>query len=130
DYPVVGPDLVRLARASGQTALAEQVAGAVARVASANEVPSITGAALRCRALLMDDAAAWARAIDSYAAAGRRLEVALACEEAAALAGREGRREDAGALLRRAAGIFEGLSATRGVVRVNAELRSLGVHRG
>src|SRR5699024_2878427 len=89
DYPVVGPDLVRLARASGQTALAEQVAGAVARVASANEVPSITGAALRCRALLMDDAAAWARAIDSYAAAGRRLEVALACEEAAALAGRE-----------------------------------------
>ena len=52
DYPLVGPDLVRLARATGDACLAEEVADAVAAVAFGNDVPSITGAALRCRGLL------------------------------------------------------------------------------
>jgi tetratricopeptide (TPR) repeat protein len=49
DYPVLGPDLVRLALAAGEPARAEQVAAAVAEVAARNDVPSMAGAALRCR---------------------------------------------------------------------------------
>ena len=55
DYPAVGPDLVRLARAAGDVDLATEVVAAVDEVAERNQVPSITAAALRCRALLTDD---------------------------------------------------------------------------
>jgi DNA-binding CsgD family transcriptional regulator len=130
DYPVVGPDLVRLARAVGDLDLAEEVAAAVDGVAAANEVPSITGAALRCRGLLADDAEAMARALEAYAAGPRRLELALTCEEAADLATRHGDPDDARTLLERASALFEHLDATRDLVRVDAALRRLGVRRG
>lgn len=57
EYPVLGPDLVRLALASGERARAEQVAAAVADVAAGNDVPSIAGSALRCRGLVEGDLA-------------------------------------------------------------------------
>ncbi|HZC69273.1 MAG TPA: AAA family ATPase [Jatrophihabitans sp.] len=130
DYPVVGPDLVRLARAVGDADLAEEVASAVNDVASANRVPSITGAALRCRGLLTDDAEAMAGALDAYSKSPRRLELALTCEEAAGLIARQGDTAGARSLLERANGIFEHLDATRDLVRVDAALRQLGIRRG
>jgi DNA-binding CsgD family transcriptional regulator len=130
DYPVVGPDLVRLARSVCDMDLAEEVTAAVNDVASANQVPSITGAALRCRGLLSDDAEAMTQALDAYSDSPRRLELALTCEEAAGLVARQGDTADACTMLERANDIFEYLDATRDLVRIDATLRRLGVRRG
>ena len=51
EYPVIGADLVRLALAAGDAGRARDVTAAVTSVASRNEVPWITGAALRCQGL-------------------------------------------------------------------------------
>ena len=56
EYPVIGPDLVRLALAAGDADRARDVAAAVTGVASCNEVPWIAGAALRCQGLAESDA--------------------------------------------------------------------------
>jgi tetratricopeptide (TPR) repeat protein len=48
EYPVLGPDLVRLTLAAGEQGRAAQVAAAVAEVAAGNPVPWLGGAALRC----------------------------------------------------------------------------------
>jgi DNA-binding CsgD family transcriptional regulator/tetratricopeptide (TPR) repeat protein len=130
DYPAVGPDLVRLGRAAGELGLAREVTEAVDEVARRNEVPSITGAALRCRGLLTDDLEAMTQAVDAYAEGQRPLEVALACEEAAGLAARSGEPDVARALMERAGSVYERLDASRGVMRVEAGLRALGVRRG
>jgi DNA-binding CsgD family transcriptional regulator/tetratricopeptide (TPR) repeat protein len=130
DYPAVGPDLVRLARAAGDTDLATEVVAAVDEVAERNQVPSITAAALRCRALSTDDLEAATQAVDAYAEGQRLLEVALACEEAAGLAARQGERDLARSLMERAGDVHERLDASRGVMRVDAGLRALGVRRG
>jgi DNA-binding CsgD family transcriptional regulator/tetratricopeptide (TPR) repeat protein len=130
DYPAVGPDLVRLARAAGDMDLAGEVAAAVDEVAERNQVPWITGAALRCRGLVADDLDAAVRAVDAYAQGDRLLEVALTCEEGAGLAARRADRDLARTLLERAGGVFDRLDASRGVLRVDAALRSLGVRRG
>jgi DNA-binding CsgD family transcriptional regulator/tetratricopeptide (TPR) repeat protein len=130
DYPVVGPDLVRLARAAGDLDLATEVAFAVDEVAGRNQVPSVTGAALRCRGLLTDDLDAAVRAVDAYAEGQRLLEVALSGEEAADLAARHGASDTARSLIERSGSVFEQLDASRGVMRVDAALRTLGVRRG
>jgi MalT-like TPR region len=46
EYPVIGPDLVRLALAAGEAGRAQEVAAAVISATSRNEVPWMTGAAL------------------------------------------------------------------------------------
>ena len=55
EYPVIGPDLVRLALAAGEAGRARKVATAVTHMASRNQVPWITAAALRCQGLAGDD---------------------------------------------------------------------------
>jgi DNA-binding CsgD family transcriptional regulator len=130
DYPAVGPDLVRLARAAGDEDLAEEVTAAVGAVAERNQVPAFTGSALRCRALVADDLDAALGAVGAYADRHRVLEEALACEDAAALAAARGDTELARQLMEKAGGRFEGLDASRGVMRVDAGLRTLGVRRG
>jgi DNA-binding CsgD family transcriptional regulator len=130
DYPAVGPDLVRLARAAGDLDLAGEVLAAVEEVAERNQVPWMTGAALRCRGLLTDDLDVATQAGDRYAEGDRLLEVALACEEAAALAARLGERDLARSMMERSGGVYERLDASRGTMRVDAGLRTLGVRRG
>jgi hypothetical protein len=56
EYPVIGADLVRLALAADDPGRARDVTAAVTSVASRNEVPWITGAALRCQGLAAHDA--------------------------------------------------------------------------
>jgi DNA-binding CsgD family transcriptional regulator len=90
-YPVLGADLVRLALAAGERARAGRVADAVAEVASGNDVPSLNGAALRCRGLVEDDPKALEAAVDTYRRAPRPLELALAAEDTAAALARRGR---------------------------------------
>jgi DNA-binding CsgD family transcriptional regulator/tetratricopeptide (TPR) repeat protein len=130
EYPVIGPDLVRLALAAGDAARAREVAAAVAGVASVNEVAWITGAALRCQGLAESDADILQAAADACASGSRPLEHALACEDAGIAFARRGDAARAGQLLDQAITIFERLDAARDLARAEASLRQIGVRRG
>lgn len=130
EYPVLGPDLVRLALAAGEGTRADEVTAAVAAVAASNDVSSLTGTALRCQGLRDDDPDALRRAIDAYAQSPRPLELALAREETGAILGRSGDIGAAGPLLDQALDAYERLDAARDVARIRATLRELGIHRG
>ena len=82
DYGLLGPDLIRLARGCNDRERARAVAAAVTGLAERNQVPSLTGAALRCRGLADDDAETLAAAVRAYQPGTRPLELAGACEDA------------------------------------------------
>ncbi len=130
EYPVLGADLVRLALACGDRQRAQDVAAAVAGMADENEVPSLTGAALRCRGLADDDPAALAAATAAYARSPRPLEQALAAEEAGAAFARHGQADRARPLLEQATEIYQRLGAARDLARAEAVLRDAGIRRG
>src|SRR5260221_10502598 len=120
EYRVLGPDLIRLALASGDRDRARAAAAAVARLAERNEVPSLTGAALRCRGLADGDAEALAAAVRAYQPGTRPLELAGACEDAGAAYAGQGRPGRAGPLLDQAVRIYEQLDARRDPARAEA----------
>jgi DNA-binding CsgD family transcriptional regulator/TolA-binding protein len=130
EYPVLGPDLVRLALAADEAGRAAQVATAVAEVAAGDDVPSLTGAALRCRGLVERDPGILRSAVDAYARSTRPLELALAAEDAGAGFARQGDVAAAAPLLHRAVDTYERLDAARDTARAEATLRELGVRRG
>lgn len=130
EYPVIGPDLVRLALAAGDTARAHDVVAAVVGVASRNDVAWITGAALRCQGLAENDADILQAAADACARGSRPLEHALACQDAGAAFASRGDPASAGRLLNQAITIFEHLDAARDLARAEAALRRIGVRRG
>ena len=100
---MIGADLVRLALAAGDRGRVAEVVAAVDQVAARNAVASLAGAALRCRGLARGDAETLLAAVDVYAASPRPLELALTCEEAAAVLARRGHHERARGLLKQAA---------------------------
>jgi DNA-binding CsgD family transcriptional regulator/tetratricopeptide (TPR) repeat protein len=130
EYPTMGPELVPLALAAGQRDRAAAAVTAMEAVAARNSgVPSIQGSAMRCRALLEDDAGLLMRAVDAYAAGSRTFEAAPAlADAAAALAGR-GRVDEARTLADRAAAVYAGAGAVRDAGRLDARLRSAGLAR-
>ena len=130
DFPAVGADLVRLALASGDIGRARDVSAAVTEVAARNEVPWMTGAALRCRGLIEDDAEILQAAAGACAGGSRPLGLALACEDAGAAFARQGRLDRARPLLDQALGIYERLGAARDLARAEATLREAGIRRG
>ena len=130
EYPVLGPDLVRLALAADEAGRAAQVATAVAEVAAGNDVPSLSGAALRCRGLAERDPRILRSAVDAYARSARPLELALAAEDAGAGFARQGDADAAVPLLQQALDGYERLDAARDTARAEATLRDLGIHRG
>ncbi|HET6187720.1 MAG TPA: AAA family ATPase, partial [Trebonia sp.] len=130
DYPAVGADLVRLALASGDMGRARDASAAVTEVAARNEVPWMTGAALRCRGLIEDDAEILQAAAVACAGGSRPLGLALACEDAGAAFARQGRLDRARPLLDQALGIYERLGAARDLARAEATLREAGIRRG
>jgi DNA-binding CsgD family transcriptional regulator len=131
EYPVLGPDLVRLALAAGDPEQARQVAAAVDEVAAGNPaVPWMAGAALRCRGLAEGDPKLLRAAVDTYAQGPRPFELALAAEEAGAAFAGHGDVAAAAPLLRRALATYEGLGAARPAARAEATLRDLGIRRG
>ena len=130
DYPAVGADLVRLALASGDIGRARDASAAVTEVAARNEVPWMTGAALRCRGLIEDDAEILQAAAGACAGGSRPLGLALACEDAGAAFARQGRLDRARPLLDQALGIYERLGAVRDLARAEATLREAGIRRG
>ncbi len=130
EHRVFGADLVRLALATGDRARARDVAAAVSALAERNDVPSLTGIALRCRGLAADDSGILAEAAKVYARAARPLEHALACEDAGAIFARRGNLDRARPLLERALTIYERLDAARDLARTEAVLREAGIRRG
>jgi len=130
EYRVLGADLVRLALAAGDTGQARDVSASVAELAAASDVPSITGAALRCQGLAEDDAKLLRAAVEAYARAPRPLELALCSEEAAAAFARRGDVDQARPLLEQALDVYERLDAARDLARAEAVLRGMGVRRG
>ena len=129
EYPVIGPDLVRLALAADDVSRAREVAAAVTGVASRNQVPWITGAALRCQGMAADDADILDAAVSACARGPRPLELALACEDAGAAFARRGNAARAGQLLGQAITIYERLDAARDLARAEATLRQMGIRR-
>ena len=93
-------------------------------------MPSLTGAALRCRGLVEDDAEILQAAVDAYAGSPRRPELALASEDAGAAFARQGLLDRARPLLDQAIVIYEGLDAARDLARAEAVLRGAGIRRG
>jgi DNA-binding CsgD family transcriptional regulator len=130
EYRVFGPDLIRLALASGDQGRAGAVAAAVIGLAEGNEVSSLMGAALRCRGLAADDAETLAAAVEAYQPGTRPLELAGCCEDAGTAFARHGRPDRARPLLEQALAIYEQLDADRDLARAEAVLRQAGIRRG
>jgi DNA-binding CsgD family transcriptional regulator len=124
-FPLLGPDLARMAAAAGRRDLAEAVATEVGAAAETMGAGWTQAAALRCQALATGDADLALAAIELLATSRRVLEQARACEEAAALLTH--RRSEAVLLLRRASGLYQDLRAELGLARVDRSLRALGV---
>ena len=130
EYPAIGADLVRLSLAAGDIGRARDVSAAVAEMASGNEVPWMTGAALRCRGLVEDNAEILQSAVAAYARGARSLGLALTCEDAGAAFARHGQVDRGRPLLEEAIGIYERLDAARDLARAEAVLREAGIRRG
>jgi DNA-binding CsgD family transcriptional regulator len=128
-YRFVGPDLVRLAVAAGDHDQARAVAQEVADGARRAGVASAAGAALRCQGLAHDDPDVLLAAVQAYRQAPLTIELALACEDAGAALSRAGRGPAAVPVLDEALAFYLRCGAQRGVARVDAALRTLGVRR-
>ena len=129
-FPVLGPDLVRLSLEAGDRARAVSATAAVEAMEVHAGTAVVGAAVLRCRGLLTDDPVVLGEAARTYQECGRPLEAAQTSEEAAAALARQGRAQDARALLDLALEHYTGLRATYGSARVEARLRDLGVRRG
>ncbi len=127
----LGPELVRRLARAGDREWAEQVAAAVGESAEHNPgVPSVTGAVLVCRGLVIGDPEVLVAAVAGHRDGARPLSRALACEDAAGALAGAGRAAQARTLLHEAQQLYERLNATRGIARTGAALRALGVRRG
>jgi len=127
----LGPPLVRLLLEAGAPDRAREVTCAVAAAAElAPEVPSARAAAARCRGLVEDDPERLLEAVDLARRAGRVLDHAAGCEDAASVLGAAGRREEARALLTEAIDRYEELGAAALSARAGAALRAAGGRRG
>jgi DNA-binding CsgD family transcriptional regulator len=130
EYRVLGLDLTRLALASGERKRAHAAAAAVAGLAGRNQVPSLTGAALRCQGLADDDPETLAAAVQAYQDSPRPLELAGACEDAGAAYARHDDPNRARPLIEQALDLYEQLDAGRDLARAEAVLRRAGLRRG
>jgi DNA-binding CsgD family transcriptional regulator len=127
----VAPDLVRLALALGDRDIAAEVASTVvAGVALAPDVPTVRSVALRCQGLVEGDVERLIEAVAVARETPLMVEHTGACEDAARLLTRSGRRDEAVALLAEALELHERAGAEAWAGRVRAQLRALGVRPG
>jgi DNA-binding CsgD family transcriptional regulator len=130
-HRALAPDLVRLALALGHRDIAAEVAEAVAAgVALAPEVPTVRSLALRCQALVDGDVEPMIEAVALARKTPLLIEHAGACEDAAGLLARIGRRDEATALLTESLDRYEQAGAEAWAGRSRAQLRVLGVRAG
>ena len=130
EYPAVGQDLVRLALTADDLARARDTSALVTELASGNDLPWMTGAALRCQGLVQDDAEILKDAAVAYSRGARPLGLALACEDAGTTFVRQGHLDRGRPLIDQAIEIYERLGAARHLARAEATLRAAGIRRG
>ncbi len=127
----LAPGLVRLALALGQRDVAAEVASVVAAgVLLAPEVPTVRSLALRCQGLVDGKVESMIEAVTFARQAPLLVEHAGACEDAATLLARGGRRDEAAAMLTEALERYEQAGADAWGRRVRMRLRALGVRPG
>lgn len=130
-HRALAPDLVRLAMELGHPDVAAEVADAVtAGVALAPGVPSVQSLALRCRGLTDADVDPVLEAVRLARREPFVIELAGACEDAAALLAASGRRDEPAALLTEALECYERAGAGAWASRVRGRLRALGMRPG
>jgi len=130
-HRALAPELVRLALALGHRDIAAEVARAVAAGAAlAPEVPTVRSLALRCQGPVDGEAGPMLEAVAFARRAPLLVEHVGACEDAAELLARGGRRDEAVALLAEALDRYERAGADAWAGRVRARLRTLGVRLG
>jgi DNA-binding CsgD family transcriptional regulator len=125
----IGPDLVRIALASGASDRAREVASIVEEVADRTGIASARAVAMRCRGLADADAACLERAVTILRRSPRRVDHAFACEEAGTCLVRHGDVERGIGLLEEALDLYGRIGARRDAARVVAELQRHGRRR-
>jgi DNA-binding CsgD family transcriptional regulator len=131
DYPLLGPDLVRLLLAVDDRAAADQAVAQLEAVAARIGTPTARGSILRCRGLRDDDPWLLGQAAQLLAGAGQHDPlVAAQVSEEAAVAGAPEQPGRTATLLEAARSGFRLLGARRDLARVDARLREIGVHSG
>lgn len=130
EYSVLTPDLVRLARVTGDIDFGRQIAAAVEVAAQDADAESMARTALRCRGLADDDLDTLLQAADTYRKGAPPLEQALAYEDAAVALHRAGSAAEVVPLFEEACQLYERLRAVRDLRRVQARMRAAGLRRG
>jgi ATP/maltotriose-dependent transcriptional regulator MalT len=130
EYRVLAPDLVRLAVATGHGQRAEEATQRITALAAANNVPSLTGAALRCRGAVDGSLEPLQSAVAAYTSGPRVVELAGAREDLGVAFLRRAEPARGRPLLEEALATYERLGAQRDIARVEAVLRSAGIRRG
>jgi DNA-binding CsgD family transcriptional regulator len=126
----LGPEVARLAMATGSTSYAKEVADALEPLAARARVPVAEGAALLSRGRVSSDPDTLLAAVAAYRAGHRAPARAAAAEEAAVALVHAGRSAEAIPLLEETLATFEALDAQRDLARVRNTMRSLGLRRG
>lgn len=121
---------VRLCVATGDSGRAAALLPTIDRQALAVPTPFMQGQAIRCRALVEQDAELMVSALALYRASPRPHEVGAACEDAAVLLSSAARLDEAVPLWDQAMTVYGRLGAERDIARVLAQLRTAGVKRG
>ncbi len=124
-----GVELVRIAIAADDRALAERVARMLDLMAARARLPSAEGIALHARGLLAGDPLMLRRSVDLLRRSPRRVNLARACEDGGAVAGEAGEPGSAD-LLREARQLYVEMDARQGVRRVDQRLRAAGIKGG
>jgi DNA-binding CsgD family transcriptional regulator len=125
------PDLVRLALAAGDQAMARRAAQACQAEAEAETRPArATAASLRCRGLLESDPDPLKDAVAHYRTVGPAAELPPALEDLAVVLAERGQGDDARAALIEAVGMYEGMQASWDIRRAESRLRPHGIRRG
>jgi class 3 adenylate cyclase/DNA-binding CsgD family transcriptional regulator len=128
-YRLLGPLLCTALVTNGETGGAQAVADRLQSLADIGGAPSSRAAATRARGLAQADAGALSEAVAQYRESPRRVDLAMACEDAAGgllAAGREG---EAVERLDEAATIYLESGAVHDLARVDAALRAAGARR-
>ena len=122
------PDAVRIAIYGGKQDIARRALEVCEVEARRETTPArATAAAARCRALINRDPADAFVAAEHYEGVGRKVELALALEDAAVLLAENGKHAEARSTHTRAVSHFARLGAAWGIRRTNARLIAAGV---
>jgi DNA-binding CsgD family transcriptional regulator len=124
------PDVVRLALATGEPAVAAAAAKACAREADAQGAPPMKAAAQHCQGLLDGDPAAVRAAAGQFQSIVHPLPSGQALENAAVLYAEKGDTTAARAAYRQAIGTYRDLGAHWDILRADTRLRQHKIRRG